>query len=121
MANRKAPPLLGGTSDPAAPLRVAVVASSPLVRAGLQVGLQQAGFEVTVAAASIADLTNAVGLGVFDVLVADEPAEETHARTDGAPPMVRRVGIGTRAGAVVITHRQTRWRGGAAGIRPSAQ
>lgn len=99
MADRKAPPLLAGPSEPAAPLRVAVVASSPLVRAGLQVGLQQAGFEVTVAAASIADLTGAAGQEVFDVLVADEPAE-THARSDGAPPMVRLVDAGDEEAAL---------------------
>jgi DNA-binding NarL/FixJ family response regulator len=73
-------------------LRVAVISSSPLVRAGLQAALAQAGgFEVVVAASSIAETSSAAQAPV-DVIVAElgdgtDEAGLAHA-DEAVPPLV---------------------------------
>jgi DNA-binding NarL/FixJ family response regulator len=92
MADREAPPLLA--PEPVA-LRVAVVAASPLVRAGVRAALQRAGFEVTAAAATQAELTfaasqeTAIDVVVLDVGGLDMRAHDGH---EGWPPAVLLVG-----------------------------
>lgn len=78
-----------------APLRVAVVAVSPLVRAGVRAALQRAGFEVTAAAATQAELAfaasqeTAIDVVVLDVGGLDMRAHDGH---EGWPPAVLLVG-----------------------------
>jgi len=73
-------------------LRIAVVSGSSLIRAGLRVGLEQAGdFEVVHACGSLAELAGGPG-AVADVLVAqgdeDLLAELARHRLHGMPPLV---------------------------------
>jgi DNA-binding NarL/FixJ family response regulator len=67
---------------------VAVVAASPLVRAGLHAGLQQAGLDVTATAVSLRDLATVATQAVFDVVVLEAAEAEVHTSLDGWPPMV---------------------------------
>lgn len=92
MADREAPPLLAAEAA-ALPLHVAAVAASPLVRAGLHAALQQAGFDVTTAAASPGELALAASPeAAIDVVVLDAAAVDLHEGFDGWPPVVLLVG-----------------------------
>lgn len=84
MADRTPPSLLSDTP----PLRVAVVAASPLVRAGLHAAMRQAGLEVLVAVASSAELVAAWPAHTADVVVLDSAAIEVHDNFDGWPAIV---------------------------------
>lgn len=96
MADREAPPLLA--PEPAAPvaLRVAVVAASPLVRAGVRAALQRAGCEVAATAGSPAELARAASSqeAAIDVVVLDVSALDAHGHEghEGWPPTVLLVG-----------------------------
>lgn len=95
MADRAAPPLLA-----VEPLRVAVVAASPLVRAGLRTALQQAGFDVAAAAASPNELVfSASPDAAIDVVVLDETAMDVHEGFEGWPPVVLLVSDSDEAAA----------------------
>lgn len=94
MANREAPPLLA-----VEPLRVAVAAASPLVRAGLRAALQQAGFDVAAVAASPSELVFSASPDAVDVVVLDETAMDVHEGFEGWPPVVLLVSDGDEAAA----------------------